>query len=95
MKNNIIYISFSLVILLAGCAKKLDKEPLGLQVDQSFYKTSDDLIQAVNAAYDSLVKESPKWGASAAEHEQWSKQRDNLRKQYREEKAKQIPYCRI
>jgi hypothetical protein len=58
MKNNIIYISFSLVILLAGCAKKLDKEPLGLLVDQSFYKTSDDLIQAVNAAYDPLGWES-------------------------------------
>lgn len=58
MKNVIKFLAIFLVALLVGCAKKLDKEPLGLSVDQNFYKTDTDMIQAVNAAYDPLGWES-------------------------------------
>ena len=58
MKNTIKFLALFLTVLLASCAKKLDKEPLGLNVDQNFYKTDADMVQAVNAAYDPLGWES-------------------------------------
>lgn len=58
MKNTIKFLALFLTVLLASCAKKLDKEPLGLNVDQNFYKTDEDMVQAVNAAYDPLGWES-------------------------------------
>lgn len=58
MKNTIKFFALFSVVFLAGCAKKLDKEPLGLNVDQNFYKTDADMVQAVNAAYDPLGWES-------------------------------------
>ena len=60
MKNIIKLISLLALLVFAGCAKKLDKEPLALAVDQNFYKTTDDMVQAVNAAYDPLGWESSK-----------------------------------
>lgn len=103
INNGLMLIPF--VLSENGKTLRIDNKAYTRISESEYEKFKTDLAQneqlckklktEYDAAYDSLVKESPKWGASAAEHEQWSKQRDNLRKQYREEKAKQIPYCRI
>ncbi len=43
---------------LTNCTKKLEQQPQGVAVDQNFYKTNNDMISAVNAAYDPLGWES-------------------------------------
>lgn len=59
MKNLNIILSLIAIISISGCKKKLlDKEPLGEITDASFYKNDNDLIMAVNAAYDPLNWES-------------------------------------
>src|SRR6478609_3531445 len=52
-KNHIIYLMVALSTF--SCGKKfLDKKPQARSVDATFYKTEDDIIAAVNAAYDPL-----------------------------------------
>lgn len=52
-KNHIIYLMVALSTF--SCGKKfLDKKPQARAVDATFYKTEDDIIAAVNAAYDPL-----------------------------------------
>ncbi len=41
-------------LALASCEKILDKDPLGTLDAGSFFQTSDDALQAINAAYKSL-----------------------------------------
>jgi starch-binding outer membrane protein, SusD/RagB family len=49
---------------LAGCKKEfLKKDPQALTVDQNFYQTNEDMISAVNAAYDPLGWETDRAGA--------------------------------
>jgi starch-binding outer membrane protein, SusD/RagB family len=51
--------SFYLLIIaclsLASCQGILDKDPLGTLDAGSFFKTSDDAVQAINAAYEPLL----------------------------------------
>lgn len=43
------------VVALSSCGKKfLDKKPIAVVTDENFYKTENDIISAVNAAYDPL-----------------------------------------
>lgn len=52
MKKYLIYIS---ILGLSACSKDfLDKKPQGERVDATFYKSQDDAIAAINAAYDPL-----------------------------------------
>ena len=39
------------VFWMSGCSDKLDLTPYGQPVEQTFYKTEQDAVQAVNAAY--------------------------------------------
>lgn len=56
MKNMIIkYTVAAALFLAAGCSGVLDKEPLGILDAGSFFKTADDAIQALNAAYQPLL----------------------------------------
>lgn len=48
--KKIIYISFSLSMLTFSCVK-LKEDPKGIIVQENFYKTSADAVQAVNAVY--------------------------------------------
>ena len=49
-----IYI-FSIFLLLTSCLGILDKEPIATLDTGSFFKTEDDAVQALNAAYHPLV----------------------------------------
>lgn len=52
-KNHIIYLMVAVSTL--SCGKKfLDKKPIARATDATFYKTEDDIVAAVNAAYDPL-----------------------------------------
>ncbi len=57
MKRNttIFSIFLALGIWCSSCSGLLDKEPLGRLDADSFFKTADDAIQAVNATYQSLL----------------------------------------
>jgi hypothetical protein len=57
MKRNSTILSFLLALGLwcSSCSGLLDKEPLGRLDADSFFKTADDAIQAVNAAYQPLL----------------------------------------
>ncbi len=48
------YIFFIALLAMASCQGILDKEPLGILDAGSFFQTSDDAVQAVNAAYGPL-----------------------------------------
>ena len=49
------YISLIAALTLASCQGILDKEPLGILDQGSFFQTSDDAVQATNAAYEPLL----------------------------------------
>jgi len=49
------YALFIALFALASCQGILDKEPLGILDAGSFFKTADDAVQAVNAAYGPLT----------------------------------------
>lgn len=67
-RNYIIYIAIAFTTL--SCGKKfLDKKPQGF-VDENFYKTSDQIVSAVNAAYDPLGWEVDETGSDYA-NEWW------------------------
>jgi hypothetical protein len=55
--KSIKYISFLLLLLsLVSCKKYLDKAPLGTINSSNFFQTSDDAINAINAAYQPLQR---------------------------------------
>jgi len=43
------------VISLDSCSKILDNEPIGVLNSESFFKTSNDAVQGINAAYEPLM----------------------------------------
>ncbi|MCF8245661.1 MAG: RagB/SusD family nutrient uptake outer membrane protein [Saprospiraceae bacterium] len=49
------HLLFIAVFTLASCQGILDKDPLGTLDVNSFFKTADDAVQAVNAAYEPLL----------------------------------------
>jgi hypothetical protein len=53
MKKSILYSTILVAWLFAGigCKKFLDKEPQGVYTANQFYQTSDQAVEAVNAAY--------------------------------------------
>lgn len=53
--KSIKYIFFGAVLTLFSCTGILDKEPIGILDAGSFFKTPNDAIQAVNAAYEPLM----------------------------------------
>lgn len=56
MKLNITHIFFAAIILFSfACNNLLDRDPLGRLDADAFFKTADDAIQAVNAAYQPLL----------------------------------------
>lgn len=44
-----------LAVISSACEDFLDKEPLGLETDKTFYKDSENAILAVNAIYDAVA----------------------------------------
>ncbi len=58
MKTNFKYFSLAIVLCCAvGCTKKLDQVNPVQQTSESFWKTSDDAVAGVNAAYASLLND--------------------------------------
>jgi starch-binding outer membrane protein, SusD/RagB family len=56
MKLNITYIFLAAIVLFSvACNNLLDRDPLGRLDADAFFKTADDAIQAVNAAYQPLL----------------------------------------
>ncbi len=55
MKKIAKYLSFLLALAVVSCQGILDKEPIATLDAGSFFKTEDDAIQAVNAAYQPLL----------------------------------------
>lgn len=53
--KSIQYIILSICLVFCSCSDILDKEPIGILDTGSFFKTSDDALQAVNAAYEPLM----------------------------------------
>ncbi len=53
--KNIKYSALFLVFGLASCQSILDKEPLGILDTGSYFQTSADAVQAINAAYEPLL----------------------------------------
>ncbi len=53
--KNLKYILFSVTLILTSCTGILDKEPIGILDAGSFFKTKDDALQAINAAYQPLM----------------------------------------
>ena len=49
------HLLFFAILTLASCQDILDKDPLGTLDVNSFFKTADDAVQAVNAAYEPLL----------------------------------------
>jgi hypothetical protein len=49
------YFMLSILAVMVSCTDVLDKEPLGILDAGSFFKTADDALQAVNAAYRPLL----------------------------------------
>jgi len=63
LKRNIIIYSLA-AASMASCGKKfLQKEPLASIVQENFYKTTQDLESAINAAYDPLGWETDRTGS--------------------------------
>jgi hypothetical protein len=61
-KAKLIYLIFA-ASLFSSCKKEfLDKKPQVSLVDENFYKTDQDMIAAINAAYDPLTMESDRLG---------------------------------
>ena len=55
--KSINYITFCLLILsITSCKKYLDKVPLDSINTSNFFKTSDDAVNAVNAAYQPMQR---------------------------------------
>lgn len=55
--NKLIIIFFTAAIVIAGCSKSfLEKAPLDSVNTSNFYKTADDAIAAINAAYQPLQR---------------------------------------
>lgn len=53
--KHIKYIIIGTVALLTSCTGILDKEPIGILDAGSFFKTENDALQAINAAYEPLM----------------------------------------
>lgn len=53
--KSIQYIILSICLVLCSCTGILDKEPIGILDTGSFFKTSNDAVQAINAAYEPLM----------------------------------------
>ena len=53
--RSIKYILFGAILTLFSCTGILDKEPIGILDAGSFFKTENDAIQAINAAYEPLM----------------------------------------
>ncbi len=49
------YFLLIISMTIVSCQGILDKEPLGILDASSFFKTSDDAVQAINAAYEPLM----------------------------------------
>ena len=56
MKKIAIYCLFFTIAVLPSCSKFLDKVPLNNLAVENFYKTSDDALKGVNAAYHNLQR---------------------------------------
>ncbi|GAB2792394.1 RagB/SusD family nutrient uptake outer membrane protein [Rhabdobacter roseus] len=55
MKKNLIYLTAALTLLLSSCSDDfLDRVPLDQIADETFWKTEDQLVLAVNACYGNL-----------------------------------------
>ncbi|RVU03022.1 RagB/SusD family nutrient uptake outer membrane protein [Mucilaginibacter limnophilus] len=54
MKTLKIYMTVLSVVILSGCSKFLDVEPITQVTDQNFYKTPDDAFKALVGCYDGL-----------------------------------------
>lgn len=67
MKNYFIkstIVSLSLLVLAGGCKKFLDQEVPGAFPEQDFYKTDQDVLQAVTATYDMMQAHyNTNWGS--------------------------------
>lgn len=62
-RNTFVYLA--LMAAMVGCGKKfLQRDPQALVLEDKFYKTSQELESAINAAYDPLGWETDKAGAS-------------------------------
>ena len=55
MKSSIKIILFLSFLHLVSCEGILDKEPIGILDAGSFFQTEDDVVQAINAAYNPLL----------------------------------------
>lgn len=53
--KNLKYILFSVTLIMTSCTGILDKEPIGILDAGSFFKTKEDALQAINAAYEPLM----------------------------------------
>lgn len=63
LKRNIILYTLA-AASMTGCGKKfLQKDPQGVIIQENFYKTSQDLESAINAAYDPLGWETDRKGS--------------------------------
>ena len=51
----IIYLLFMSSLTIISCQGILDKDPIGILDAGSFFQTSDDAVQAINAAYEPLL----------------------------------------
>jgi len=54
-RNNIKILICGLLLIASSCSKVLDKPPIGRLDAGSFFKTADDAIQGINAAYQPLL----------------------------------------
>jgi len=54
MKNLLIF-SIIPVLLLVSCSKELDQTPISSATSETFYATTDDFMQGINAVYASLA----------------------------------------
>lgn len=53
------FIALLMLASLTGCKKEfLEKQPLATTVDENFYKTNEDIVSGINAAYDPIGWES-------------------------------------
>lgn len=59
LRNYYKTISLALLIMTAGCNKKLDLAPITSDVETNFYKTETDCLQGLTAAYNVLLWDAP------------------------------------
>ena len=52
MKSNILKIAVAIGLALTGCSNYLEREPIGVESSEIFFKNQDQAMQAVTAIYD-------------------------------------------